>query len=227
MWPTYGERVPASTTDPSAPHRVARAVVVAALVTPAVVAAHLLTRGQLPGATGLAAVAALAGLVTLLVPAGGRFRLATVVVTAQVAGHTLLALTAPGGAGAGCLPAVGRGAQAGLHLAMLRADAVCAPGTLAAGPTLTALVGAVLTGVAVVAGHVALGALAARLVVVGETLAATVADLVAVVVPAPPGRVALVPVASHRTLPADDERPVVARLDGPAPLRRRGPPVTV
>jgi hypothetical protein len=219
--------VPASTTDPRSPHRLARALVVAALVTPAVVAAHLLTRGGLPGATGLAAVAALAGLVTLLVPAQGRFRLAAVVVTAQVAGHTVLALTTPGGTGAGCLPAVGRGAQAGLHLAMLRADAVCTPGTAAAGPALTALLGAVLTGLAVVCGHVALGALAARLVTAGEALAGTVADLVSAVVPVLPARVALAAPAPRATFPRDDARPLVARLEGPAPLRRRGPPVTV
>lgn len=223
MWPSYSDRVIA-TTAPSARHRAARAVVVAVLVTPAVVLAHLLTRGALPGVTGLLAVAGLAGLVTLAVPARGRLRLAAVVVAAQVAGHTLLAATS--GTAAGCLPAVGRGARAGLQLALLRADAVCTPGTLAATPALTALLGSALTGVAVVAGHLLVASLSARLVTAAETLVAVVADVVAAVLPALPRAVTVVPAAPRSTRPVREAvLPTAARLHGPAPLVRRGPPL--
>ena len=224
MWPSYSDRVPTATAPTQPRHRAARAVVVAALVTPAVVLAHLLTRGALPGTAGLLAVAGLAGLVTLVVPAQGRFRLAAVVVAAQVAGHTLLAATS--GSAAGCLPAVGRGARAGLRLALLRTDAVCEPGTLAAAPALTALVGSALTGLAVVAGHLLVASLSARLVGAWETLLARVADVVAAVLPALPRVLAPVPAAPRSTRPVREAvRPAAARLHVPAPLVRRGPPL--
>jgi len=205
--------------------RVARALVVATLVTPAVVLAHLLTRGELPGLTGLSAVVGLVGLVSFAAPLSGTGRLAAAVVLAQVAGHGALAALTPGGAQSGCLPAVGRGAEAGLQLAMLRADAVCAPGTLAAGPTLTALLGAAVTAVALVAGQVLVGAVAARLVTAAEAGVAGLRAVARAALPTLPRATPALPVPPRRTAVTRSVPVPVAPHSAPEPLTRRGPPV--
>ncbi len=235
MWRTYSDGVPTTPVMRAAPWRAARAVVVAALVTPAVVLAHLLTRGEAPGVTGLCAVVALAGVAAFLVPAdgpttptgrAGPARLTVAVVAAQVAGHAALAALTPGGTGAGCLPAVGRGADAGLHLAMLRSDTACSTGTYAAGPALTAMLGAFATAVVLVAGQVLLGAFTARLVVAAEALAAAVRDLADAALPALPGPVcAGCPPPLRGVRPADRWVPPVPVA--PDRLTRRGPPAPV
>jgi hypothetical protein len=225
MSASYCEEVTRAPAPCGVPQRSARAVVVAATVTPAVLLAHLLTRGATPGPLGLAAVVLLVGLVAFAAPLTGAVRLAAAVVVAQVAGHAALAALTPGGTGAGCLPAVGRGAEAGLHLALLRADAACSDGTLAAGPAATALLGAAVTAAALVAGQVLLAALTAALVTAGETAAHRAAGLVRAVLPALPAPFPASVVATlRRTLAADRFRPVPAPVPA-APLTRRGPPV--
>ncbi len=225
MWPSYSDHVHQTSTA-SAPQRAARAVVVAALVTPAVLAAHVLTRGVPPGPAGLLAVTALVTAVAFVAPLHGTRRLAAAVVAAQLAGHAVLAATTSGGTGAGCLPAVGRGAQAGLDLALLRTDVACAPGTMAAGAGLTALLGALLTAVVLLAGQVLVGSLTATVVVLAERVVSAVRDLVAAVLPALPA-VAAVPVVPGRPVLRAGDAPRPVTVTGTAPATRRGPPVAV
>lgn len=231
MHPTYAGVMPGPTTPTRNPRgtaraghagRAGRAAVVAALVAPWVVLAHLLTRGEAPGAAGLLAVTGLVGLAALLAPAVGTARLTLAVVVAQTAGHGALAALTPG-TGGGCLPAVGRGAEAGLHLALLRPDASCPTG-LTAGPTLTALLGSVLTAVALVAGQVLVAALSARAAEAAGTAARALRALLAAVLPALPAAVPAVPPAAPAAVRGEGAahpRPAAA---APQPLTRRGPP---
>jgi hypothetical protein len=207
---------------------VVQATSVAAVTLPCVLLAHLLTTGTVVSAPA----AALCGLVVLLVggavPARSTGRLALCVGSAQVAAHAVLALLPAQAVGTprGCLPAVGRGAELGLRLAVLRPDSGCPTGTLAAGTTITAAVAAMLTAVVIVAGHAAAAALSGALLAGARTVLAVVVALVALVAlvltarPVTPGWPRVL-----RAGPAT-RRPVRAQRR-PGPVLRRGPPGTV
>jgi hypothetical protein len=137
----------------------------------------------------------------------------------------------PGGAPA-CLPAVGRAASLGLHLAVLRADGGCPAGSLAVAPTVATAVTALVTALAILAGHavVALlaGALLGRAVVAGELLAcvtdllqrvlARTAALLGQVLPLP------LPVAPGQARPDHRAPRIPAPHWSPDAISRRGPP---
>lgn len=188
--------------------------------------AHLITARAVPGPGVVTLVAAVVfGLAAATAP-GTRWRLALTVGLAQVTGHGLLALmpfitgsTSP----SGCLPAVGRGAELGLRLALFRPDAACSQGDLAIGPTTTAAVAAVLTASLILLAHGAIAILAARLVTGGELAVRTLRHCTTSVSPvlACPH----VPVITSRqvTVGSVTAGPVRPRCS-PRPVSRRGPP---
>jgi hypothetical protein len=232
--------------DSIGPHRGAQAFAVAALGVPGILLAHLLTAGEVVGPTAVAGVVLTVLVVAATLPARSRARLTLVTAAAQVAGHAALALTsASGPAPSGCLPVVGRGARLGLHLALLRADASCPPGTLAPGPAATptaAALTAVLAALTVIAGHVIMAVVTGTLLTAGaraadaaralRNLAAALATLLArgrqllaavrtLVPPVAPARPAP---AGTEPVPAPQWHPGVAPLRGPpAPPRRVRP----
>lgn len=211
-------------------HRAARATAVAVITLPCVLLAHLLTTGTVASLPASALSALLVLVVTALLPARSTAGLALVAGAGQLAAHTALAFW-PAGQGAGtgavgCLPAVGRGAELGLRLAVLRADGGCPTGTLAAGAALTGALTAMLTAVVIVAAHTAVATLTGVLMSGVQTLGTLVAGLIAAA-----GLVLhLLPslVPSPRLQPADEEtRRWVRPRPNPAPMLRRGPPPTV
>jgi hypothetical protein len=144
---------------------------------------------------------------------------------AQLAGHTVL-FVLHGGATTptGCLPAVGRGAEAGLELALLRPDAACPPGTAAAGPTLLAAWAALLVTVLIVAGHALVATLAALVLGAGSASLRVLRTL---------GRVLLVALPELTAMPVTGRpriRTTGARIRRVwrwiTPAQRRGPPLT-
>jgi len=218
------------------PRRASRAVAVAAVGVPCALLAHLLTTGRTASAPAavLAVVAVLA--VAAAVPARTASGLALLTALSQVAAHSVLAVLAagaPGGAPA-CLPAVGRAASLGLHLAVLRADGACPAGSLAVAPTVATTVTALVTALVILAGH-GLVALLAGLVLgralVAAELLACVAGLLARVLHR---TAALLGVLARVTLPRPvlppvrrgDHRPptVLAGRWSPGAVSRRGPP---
>jgi hypothetical protein len=211
-------------------HRVARATAAAVITVPCVLIAHLLTTGAVASAPVSALIALLVLTVTALLPARSTTGLALVAGAAQLVAHTALALwpAVPGaGTGAvGCLPAVGRGAELGLRLAVLRADGGCPAGTLAAGATLTGALAAVVTAVVIVAAHIAIATLTGLLLSGAQSVCIVVAGLLttaALVLRRPPS---WVPVPRLRTAHPQTRRWVRLRPN-PAPRLRRGPPSTV
>lgn len=113
---------------------------------PSVALAHLAITGTAPPPLvllGVAVVAAIAGITSGA--ASSPYHLTARLTGAQLAGHAVVYL-ALGQPSAGCLPAMGRGAVAGLRLAILRPDAQCAPGQFAAGPVLTTSLAVLLAG---------------------------------------------------------------------------------
>lgn len=159
-----------------------------AVSVPTIATSHALITGQ-PPAWGLLAPAAAAAfaaafvigaLVPALAPRVMRSRFVTMISTgvALLAGHATLTALASGSAtagGAGCLPAIGRGAQLGFRLALLQHDAACPTGTLTAGPAASALT-PILLALAILASH-ALAAVAAG-VLAGMARAAVAAAAV-------------------------------------------------
>ena len=159
------------------PRRAARAVAIAAVGVPCALLAHLLATGRTASAPAavLAAVAVLA--IAAAVPARSTSGLALLTALTQLGAHSVLALFATGGPGGApaCLPAVGRAASLGLHLAVLRADGGCPAGTFVVAPTVVATLTALVTALVILAGHgvVALlaGLLLGRALVTAEVLA--------------------------------------------------------
>ncbi len=161
----YAERVSEQVTD-----RVARGLAVAALTVPSMVVAHLATAGTAPSPIALAAVAVLvAGVGALCLDRSAvtpRGVSAAVIGLVQLTGHAVF--SAATASGEGCLPVVGRGAQVGLRLALLRPAPECPPGTLgltqAAATTTSVLLAAAL----VLLAHAATGGLGTALVLGAE-----------------------------------------------------------
>jgi hypothetical protein len=198
------------------------------MTVPCVLLAHLLTTGTVASAPASALSALLVLAVTALLPARTARGLALVAGAAQLAAHTVLALWASGtGTGAvGCLPAVGRGAELGLRLAVLRADAGCPTGTLAAGAALTGALAAVTSAVVIVAAHTLIAALTGMLVAGADTLAGFVAGLISAVGLVLRQLPTWVPVPRLRPTDPQAQRWVRSR-PGPRPLQRRGPPAPI
>jgi hypothetical protein len=144
---------------------------------------------------------------------------------AQLAGHTILfVLHAGDGTATGCLPAVGRGAAAGVELALLRPDAACPPGTAAAGPTLLAAWAALLVTVLIVAGHALVATVAALVLAAGSASLRVLRTLGGVLL-APLPELAAVPVTGRPRIRATRTR--VRRVwRWVTPAQRRGPPLT-
>jgi hypothetical protein len=179
-------------------------------------------------ATALAcALAAWAGIGLLLHGRAGRPRSDALVLGlgtafAQLAGHTVLFVLHGGDTTGGCLPAVGRGAEAGLDLALLRADTTCPPGTAAAGPTLLAAWAALLATVLIVAGHAVVAALAGLVLAAGSASLRVLRTLGGILLAALPEPADVPVVARLRTRPGPPRVRRVRYRVAPAP--RRGPP---
>ena len=164
--------------------RWARAVAVALLTAPGVVAAHALTTGGAPALLPVAVVCAVVALVACLLPTRGAGSTAAVAALAQLAGHTVLALAAPGNAPrGGCLSVVGIGAEAGVRYALADTSGSCPPGGLPATPGLTAAAAAVAAALLVLLGHALLAALTAAVVITAATGLAVAARLAGAVRP--------------------------------------------
>lgn len=207
--------------------RAARAIAVALITVPAMLAAHLATAGDFPPPHLVAGVTAIVAVVAAAVTSQRRWMLAVGVGLAQAAGHVVLAILTPSAdsvAGRGCLSAVGRGAEIGLRLALLRHDATCPSGALTAGPATVATVATVLAAVLVLVGHAAIALLASALVVAVHTVvrvAAAVAGLrLTCSAPRPlvhaPRRLAASPAAERPAGPLWRPRPTALR--GPPPI---------
>jgi hypothetical protein len=141
-------------------------VAVVAVCVPALALGHALTAGTLPALPALLLAAGAAVAVAVLArPAGGPPTAATAGV-AMLAGHAVLALGGGllgGVAGQGCLPALGRGAELGLRLAILAPHSGCPAGTFAPGAAAQQIWAPVVAAVAILAGHAAVAAAAAFL----------------------------------------------------------------
>jgi hypothetical protein len=211
-------------------HRVARATAATAITLPCVLLAHLLTAGVVASATATALSALLVLAVTVVLPARSRTGLALVAGAGQLCAHAALALQpAANGSGTGaigCLPAVGRGAEFGLRLAVLRADGGCPAGTLAPGASLTGALAAITTAVVILLGHAAVAALTGVLLAAAEAVATRAAALrsaALLVLRRPPLWLPVSEVAAA----APAARRWFRSRPHPAPLLRRGPPAAV
>jgi hypothetical protein len=209
--------------------RATRGIAICLLAVPAMLVAHLMTARTVPPAGVVVLVTLVAFAVTAAAAPRSRWSLALTVGLAQAAGHALLALLSPVTSTAsprGCLPMVGRGAELGLQLALVRHDATCPLGAVAAGPTTTAALAALLSASLILAVHGVIAALAAALVTAAEFALRTLRSCAALVRPAP--ALPALPVAAPRMLAAAPStgRPVRS-LWTPHPAQRRGPPRTV
>jgi hypothetical protein len=208
--------------------RAARALAVCLLAVPVMLVAHLITARAVPPPSVAGLVAVVVFAVTAATGTRRRGRLALTVGLAQAAGHGMLAVLHPAAGPAslgGCLPMVGRGAELGLRFALLRHDATCPQGTLAAGPTTAVTAGALLTATLILVGHGLVAVLTALLVTTGHAALEGLRSVAALV--GPPLRTeAGVPVAAPRTVAASpgSGRPLRPRWR-PCPALRRGPPV--
>ena len=164
-------------------------------------------------------------LLTAAIPAHRPGQLAAVVGIAQTAGQLLLVVhrPGPGGGSSGCVPAIGRGAELGLRLTLLRQEPTCPNGTLAVSTTGTAATAVILTALAILLGHTLVALLAAAVPLAAEATVATVRALRALVTPATPSPLA--PCAAPRALRATPlaTRPVHSPWT-PRPAPTRGPP---
>ena len=205
--------------------RWASALGVALVTVPGVLVAHLLVTGVVPTLGSALVVCAVVVAVVRAIPtrtAGGTALLAA---GAQLAGHGVLAVTAPQAqARQGCLSVVGHGADLGVRYALVRRDA-CPPGSLAAGPSLTAVVSALAAAALVLLAQAMLATLTG---VLASALAAGV-EVVRRFADAVQPRLALL--RDLRVLPAGRPTPP---LPSPLPLNdcrqpgfvlRRGPPL--
>jgi hypothetical protein len=149
---------------------------------------------------------------------------AGVAAAAQLAGHLVLALAAPQAESRrGCLSVVGRGADLGARYALVHADA-CPPGTLSAGPALTAVVAAVAAAALVLLGHALLAALTGVLVAALAAGLELVRRLAEAVLPASALLRGVRVVAAGRPAPPLPEPVALVDRWQPGRLPRRGPP---
>jgi len=212
-------------TTTGADARWARGLAVALVTAPGVLLAQLVVTRAAPGVLSAAVVCAVVAAVACAVPTRTALGTAGLAAVAQLAGHLVLAVTAPQSATPrGCLSVVGRGADLGVQYALVRADA-CPPGALSAGPALAAVLSALAAAVVVLLGHGMLAALTAVVVAAvaaGLELVRTLADAVRPVLVLLLGAV-VVPSASTPVPPA--EPPVLTDRWQPDRALRRGPPL--
>jgi hypothetical protein len=216
-------------------NRSSQAIAVATLGVPGILLAHLLTTGTLARGADASAVTVAVLVVATLRLARTTAGLALVTATAQLVGHSVLTVTeANGTAPTGCLPAMGRGASLGLHLALLRSDVACPAGTLAPGPAASstaATLAAVLTALTIIAGHGIAAAVTGALLNVGRQ-ATVAAQHLGQALAALPARWRRLLLAVHLLVPADTEpSPTLRRHESeltpqwqPGALLLRGPP---
>lgn len=221
---------PAATAPPAArfspTSRAARAAAICLLTVPSMLLAHLVTARTVPAPPIVVLLGVVVFVVTAATGTRSRWRLALVVGLAQVAGHGLLAVVHPSSAPAssgGCLPMVGRGAEFGLRLALLRHDTACPQGSVAAGPTTTAALAGLLTAALILAAHSVIALLAAALVTAGEVAVRTLRSCAALVRPVQASPAVPVP-APVRVVPAPLAGRPVHSIWTARPARRRGPP---
>ncbi len=219
---------PPGASLPAGGVRWACAVALTLLTVPAMLLAHLIIARQVPSAAAVLVISVVVVGVAGVLPSRSRAGLAAVAALAQALGQTLLALLSTGPTSThagGCLPAIGRGAEVGLRLALLRHDTACPPGTLAPGPAAAVATAALLTAVLILAGHSAVALLTGWLVL-GTVATVEVAQrlravtMVAVLLRPRP----TVP-APRALLATPPPRPVPAAGWVPPPLSRRGPPL--
>jgi hypothetical protein len=206
--------------------RAARAAAICLLTAPTMLLAHLVTAQAVPSAPVVVLLAVVVFVVTATTGTRSRWRLALVVGLAQVAGHGLLAVVHPSSGPAspgGCLPMVGRGAEFGLRLALLRHDTACPLGGVAVGPTTTAALAGLLTAVLILATHSVIALFTAALVTAGETTVRTLRSCAALARPAPVSPAVPVP-APARVVAAPIAGRPVRSIWTARPARRRGPP---
>jgi hypothetical protein len=215
------------------PHRAVQAVAVAAVGVPCVLLGHLIVTGAPAPAAATWLVVAAVLAVAALVPARSAGRVALVAGLGQLAGHAVLAAGPAGEPGAplGCIPAVGRAASLGLHLAALRTSPTCPADTLAVGPALAAATTAAVVALAIVAGNALVAMLTGVLVAaalatgtLSAVLAGTVGRILARTLRLLQGPLAVVAPAR----PPVVDRPVVPRRPPtrwtPGVVALRGPP---
>jgi hypothetical protein len=207
--------------------RWARGVAVAAVTAPGVLTAQLLITHAVPSLRSVLVVSVVVALVACAVPTRTVAGTATLAAAAQLTGHAVLAVTTPAQqASSGCLSVVGRGADLSVQYALAHGSA-CPPGTLPAGPALTAVLAAVAAAVVVLLGHAALAALTGVLIAAAAGGLDVVRRLAATVLPPLPGLVGvrLVPMTlAAAPLP---EPPVLTASWQPASALLRGPPAPV
>lgn len=203
------------------------AALVTLCVTPVMLVSHTAVAGAPPSAATASAVVLLMFAAVLVGPWRGRAGLAVTAGACELAGQSVLALaTTQQGQAVGCLPLVGRGADVGLRLALVRYDPVCPHGTMALQPRGAALAALLLAAAAVVVVH--LMALA---------LADAAVGAVAVVRQVAARLGTLVHLALHRVVGPVGTAPRRRPVEGPAahalPARAlpvcglRGPPLPV
>jgi hypothetical protein len=200
--------------------RLPRALALTALTAPVVLVAHLLTVGVAPPLVAVLAVTLVSLGVGVLARVDGAPALAAVIGLAQVAGHTVLALTA-GGPNDACLPAVGRGATLGMQVTLFGADG-CPPGTYTGGTLSRTAVAALTTAAVLVMAHLVAAAAGGLLVAAVEGCRSVLRAFAVLITP--PARLRL-PVTPRLADPPDHPEPL--RLDAvrvPVALTHRGPP---
>jgi hypothetical protein len=197
-------RSQASTGGPTPVPVAIRRVAVAVAAVPAVLLAHVLASGTVPGTRSTAAVATVVVLVALLAPVRRRAGLALAMGVAQLSGHAVLLLSRPADGAVGCLPALGRGARAGLRMAGWDPAPACPQGMVAVDPRTAAAAAALVTAMAIVLGHALAVLLASVAVLLAEGARAVVTALL-----------------RGNTLVTRWHRPIVGRL----PVRQVGRPL--
>jgi hypothetical protein len=153
------------------PQRAVRAAAIAAVGVPCALLAHLLATGR-PAEGAAAVLAALAVLgVAAVLRARNAIGFAAVTALTQLAAQAVLAGYPSGTPSTppACIPAVGRAATLGVHLAMLTADERCPSGSLALGALAAAALTALLVALAILAGNALVAVLAG--VLLGRALA--------------------------------------------------------
>jgi hypothetical protein len=189
--------------------------------------AHLLTTGTIARPSAIALVTAATLLVIWALRARTRWQLALAAGLAQLSGHGLLALLHPQGnptSSSGCLAIVGRGAELGFRLALVRSEQTCPPGTAAVTPTGTAALAAVLVATFIVLAHGLTAMLSATLVVMARSALESLQACAALIcLPVKAGSTLVVSPKAMAATP--DSVDCTYSVWSPRPVARRGPPL--
>jgi hypothetical protein len=211
--------------------RWARGLAVALVTVPGVLGAQLLVTGNPPAPRAAVVAAAVTSVVTCALACAVPTRTvrgsAGLAACAQLAGYLVLSFAAPQAqTRQGCLSVVGHGADLGVRYALVHADA-CPPGTLNAGPALTAVVAAVAAAALVLLGNALLAAFTGVLVAALAAGLELVRRLADAVLPRPALLHVIRVVPTGRPLPPlPQPLPLTDRWQ-PGRLPRRGPPLVL